>query len=93
LTAATIRITALQQLGRHQELIPELRALVLEHPLNERFHSHLIEALHRCGRRAEALQAYRALHGTQRSELGVDPAPEVQRLHHDVLAGNPLGTG
>lgn len=87
LAAIGMRIEAQQRLGRYRELIPELRALVLENPLNEGFHAYLIDALRRCGRRAEALQAYRRLWTILDAELGVEPEPDVQRLHHDVLVG------
>ncbi|HEY6796938.1 MAG TPA: AfsR/SARP family transcriptional regulator [Kineosporiaceae bacterium] len=81
----TLRVEALRQLGRHKVLIPELYSLVHAHPLNEYLYSQLIESLYRCGRRAEALKAYRQLRSILDMELGVEPAPEVQRLHLDVL--------
>jgi DNA-binding SARP family transcriptional activator len=84
--AIGLRIEAHQRLGRYWELIPELRSLIAKNPLNEGFHAQLIGALCRCGRRAEALQAYQRLWHVLDSELGVEPAPAVQRLHHEVLA-------
>src|SRR5687768_7326912 len=47
------------RLGRHAQVIAELRELVERHPLRERLWWLLISALHRDGRRAEALAAYR----------------------------------
>lgn len=85
LSAITHHIEANKRLGRYPVLIPELRSLVAANPLNEGFHSQLIEVLHKCGRRAEALQAYQHLWRVLDAELGVQPAPEVQRLHHEVL--------
>ncbi|KPM56368.1 transcriptional regulator [Frankia sp. CcI49] len=85
LTALGLRIDAREQLGRHRDIIPELRSLVAEHPLNEGFHAQLIKSLLRCGRRAEALQAYQRLWQILDAELGLQPTPEVQRLHHEVL--------
>lgn len=84
--ATELEIEAGQRLGRHQELIPQLRKLVTENPLNENLHAWLIEALHRCGRRAEALAAYRELWRILDEELGVEPAPELQSLQRRLVA-------
>jgi DNA-binding SARP family transcriptional activator len=83
--ALELMIEAEKQLGRHRELIPELRALVNAYPLNEWFHGQLIMALSHAGRRAEALKEYQHLRGILKEELGLDPAPELQRIHHEVL--------
>jgi DNA-binding SARP family transcriptional activator len=82
------RIEALKQLGNERDLIPELRALIQQYPLNEWFHAQLIESLNNCGRRAEALKVYRDLWRSLSDELGIEPSPDVQRLHHEVL--NPV---
>jgi DNA-binding SARP family transcriptional activator len=42
-------------------------------------------ALCRSGRPAEALAAYVELRITLAAELGTDPGPELQRLHHRIL--------
>ena len=60
LAAAEASIEAELALGRHVALIPELEALVGEHPLRERLRSQLMLALYRSGRQADALAAYRA---------------------------------
>ncbi|MFI0453893.1 BTAD domain-containing putative transcriptional regulator [Actinomadura sp. 6N118] len=74
--------------GLHHDLIGELTALTREHPLRERLWSHLMLALYRDGRRADALAAYRqARHGFV-AELGLDPGPELLRLETAVLAGD-----
>ncbi|SBT66113.1 DNA-binding transcriptional activator of the SARP family [Micromonospora sediminicola] len=83
--AIELRMEAEQRLGRHRELIPELRALVCAYPLNEWFHAQLITALNRSGRRAEALQAYHDLRRILDEELGVLPTPEVQQLQLELL--------
>ncbi|MGW1375042.1 AfsR/SARP family transcriptional regulator [Streptomyces sp. NPDC002446] len=85
LNAIGIRIEAHQRLGRHRELVPELRTLVSENPLNEGFHAQLIGTLHHCGRRAEALQAYQRLWRILDAELGVQPSSEVQDLYQKLL--------
>ena len=53
------RIEAALALGRQRPLIPELEALVAEHPLRERLRAQLLLALYRSGRQADALEAYR----------------------------------
>ncbi|MEU7896000.1 AfsR/SARP family transcriptional regulator [Nonomuraea sp. NPDC049152] len=74
------------ELGLHRQLVGELRGLVTTHPLNEWFHAQLITALHRSGRRSEALLAYEHLRAVLASELGVDPSPEVERVQREVLS-------
>jgi DNA-binding SARP family transcriptional activator len=87
--ALELRIRADIALGRERELIPELRALVVEYPLNEWFHGQLIGALHQAGRRAEALQAYQQVRAILDEELGLAPSPELQQIQHAVLASEP----
>ncbi|MCC9311467.1 AfsR/SARP family transcriptional regulator [Kitasatospora sp. RB6PN24] len=83
------RIRADLQLGRHHELIAELRSLATQHPLREELHGHLMLALYRAGRQAEALQAFAALRKLLVAELAVEPGPPLQRLHRRILAGDP----
>jgi DNA-binding SARP family transcriptional activator len=90
LRAIELRIQAESQLGRYRELIPELRSLVAAHPLNEWLHGRLIDALHRAGRRGEALLAYRNLRQTLNEELGLEPSGELQRLQRQVLGAGPV---
>lgn len=80
-----LRIQADADLGRHRELVPELRVLVREHPLDEWLHGRLILALHALGRRAEALHAFHHLRTLLRDELGLDPSPELGRIHQQIL--------
>ncbi|MEV4636620.1 AfsR/SARP family transcriptional regulator [Actinoplanes sp. NPDC049548] len=83
--ALELRITADTLLGRHRELIPELRSLTSAYPLNEWLHGRLIEALHRAGRRGEALMAYQDLRRILDDELGLEPSEELQLLQREVL--------
>lgn len=76
-------------LGRHDEIYPELRALVDQYPLHERLHGYLMIALCRSGRRAEALQVFRNARTTLIEELGLEPGEELRAIHQDVLRSEP----
>ncbi|WP_271219160.1 AfsR/SARP family transcriptional regulator [Streptosporangium carneum] len=74
--------------GRDEGLVAELRALTAEHPLRERFRVQLMAALHRGGRQAEALDAYRAVFQLLQEELGIAPGEELRTLHQAILTGD-----
>jgi predicted ATPase/DNA-binding SARP family transcriptional activator len=75
--------------GRDADLIGEIQALVAEHPLRERLRGHLMLALYRAGRQAEALGAMREGRRLLVDELGIEPGPELQRLERRILAHDP----
>ncbi|WP_261719090.1 BTAD domain-containing putative transcriptional regulator [Streptomyces sp. FZ201] len=79
--------------GRLDALLPELAALAAEHPLREAYHRQLMLALHRDGRRAEALAVHRDLRRRLVEELGVEPGPAVREAHLEVLREAEPGTG
>ena len=83
------RVDADLALGRHQQLVAELEELVRLYPLHERLVGQLMTALYRSGRQADALAAYAAAVGRLAEELGLDPGPQLQRLHADVLRQDP----
>ena len=89
LQAEEWRIDAALHLGRHAETVPALRSLTAEHPLLEAFHGHLMLALYRCGRQAEALTAYQRAREILAAEVGVEPGPALQELHHRILSADP----
>jgi DNA-binding SARP family transcriptional activator len=74
------------QLGHHVDLVAELTAMVTAAPLRERRWAQLMVALYRCGRQSDALRAYQDARSTLIEELGVEPGPELSRLHAAVLA-------
>ena len=71
--------------GRHAEVVPELAALVLQEPLRERLHGQRMLALYRCGRQGDALEAYRRARAALVDAIGVEPGPELRRLHDAIL--------
>ena len=89
LAAVELRIDADLTLGRHDELVGELEALVAEHPLRERLRRYLMTALYRSGRQAEALEAYQDARRVLVDELGVDPSPALQELEQAILRQDP----
>jgi predicted ATPase/DNA-binding SARP family transcriptional activator len=89
LAALELRIDADLVVGRHDELVTELEALVAEHPLRERLRSLHILALYRSGRQAEALEAYRRVRSLLVTELGLEPGPELQQLERRILSHDP----
>ncbi|MFJ3667582.1 BTAD domain-containing putative transcriptional regulator [Streptomyces sp. NPDC090106] len=72
---------------RPDALVPELTALAAGYPLREAFHRQLMLALHRTGRRAEALAVHRDLRTRLVEELGVEPGEGVREAHAEVLRG------
>ncbi|MEU9088390.1 BTAD domain-containing putative transcriptional regulator [Streptomyces sp. NPDC048357] len=88
-TALDERIRAELHLGLHRELVAELQELVAEHRMHEEFHTHLMVALYRCGRQAEALRVFTLLRETLVEELGIEPGPASSRLQRRILEGDP----
>ncbi|RKT52235.1 AfsR/SARP family transcriptional regulator [Saccharothrix australiensis] len=89
LAALEERVEAELELGRHLELVGELRQLVGEYPFRERLVGHMMRALYRSGQRADALDAYQRFHRRVVDELGIDPGPELRVLHEQVLRDDP----
>jgi predicted ATPase/DNA-binding SARP family transcriptional activator len=75
--------------GRDADLVGELRALASEHPLRERLRGHLMVALYRSGRQAEALEVMREGRRMLVDELGIEPGPDLRRLESMILAHDP----
>jgi DNA-binding SARP family transcriptional activator/tetratricopeptide (TPR) repeat protein len=88
LQAQEWQMQARLRLGRHAEVVGELRQLTGAYPLRERLHGMLMLALYRTGRQAEALAAYQNVRQVLVDQLGAEPGSELQRLHHRMLAGN-----
>lgn len=82
------RVRADLELGRHRDLIAELQSVTTRYPLREEFHGHLMLALFRAGRQAEALHAFGQLRRTLVEELAIEPGPALQQLHRRILEGD-----
>ncbi|NUP50138.1 MAG: transcriptional regulator, partial [Catenulispora sp.] len=83
------RAEAELRLGRHAEVIADLRAAVAAHPLAEMFAVHLMLALHRSGRDTEALEVFRQTRAVLREELGVSPGPVLTDVNRGILERDP----
>ncbi|MFL5929457.1 MAG: BTAD domain-containing putative transcriptional regulator [Gaiellaceae bacterium] len=71
--------------GNPLDLIPRIESLIARHPHRERLRGQLMRALYRAGRQAEALSAYQAARRALSDDLGLDPGPELRRLHGAIL--------
>lgn len=85
LAALEARIAADLAGGRHRDLVGELEFLVREHPYRERLWAHLMVALYRSGRQADALASYQRVRQVLRDELGLEPGGELQRIEVAIL--------
>ncbi|THV43434.1 AfsR/SARP family transcriptional regulator [Glycomyces buryatensis] len=73
------------ELGRHQDVLPELRGVVAKHATRQRFAAQLMRSLHACGRSVEALEHYESVREHLADSLGVDPDPELRAVHLEIL--------
>jgi DNA-binding SARP family transcriptional activator len=89
LGALELRIDVDLRLGRHHQLLSELAGLCARYPMLESFHAQYMLALHRSGRQWRALETYQRVRDVLVDQLGIDPSPRLQRLHHAILAGVP----
>ncbi|WP_329109691.1 NB-ARC domain-containing protein [Micromonospora sp. NBC_01699] len=80
-------------LGRHREMVEVLTELMNARPYGEGIRAQLMLALHRSGRRADALDLYRRTRNRFVAELGVEPGEALQLLHRRILVGTPGALG
>ncbi|MFE2528300.1 BTAD domain-containing putative transcriptional regulator [Streptomyces sp. NPDC059382] len=91
LCALDQRIEADLRLGRHRELLAELTVLVSRYRTHENLHGQFMLALHRSGRRGEALSVYQRLRTTLVRDLGLEPSGALRRLQRSILMAGPEG--
>ena len=89
LEAQEVRIEGLLAGGAQARAIGELEALLARHPWRERLWGLLMLGLYREGRQAEALNAFQRAREILADELGIDPSPELLRLHERILKQDP----
>jgi peptide/nickel transport system substrate-binding protein len=89
LIAVERRIEADLQLGRAQDVIPELEGLLSSHPYHEPFHRQLMLALYRSGRQSDALSAFRRARGLLTDDLGIEPGWDLRRMEQAILRQDP----
>ncbi|HZA26991.1 MAG TPA: BTAD domain-containing putative transcriptional regulator [Actinomycetota bacterium] len=89
LEAQEDRIEGLLASGAQARAIGELEALLARHPWREGLWGLLMLAFYREGRQAEALNAFQRARAILADELGIDPSPELMRLHDRILKQDP----
>jgi DNA-binding SARP family transcriptional activator len=89
LCALDQRIEADLRLGRHRELLAELTVLTSRYHTHENLHAQFMLALHRSGRRGEALEVYHRLRGMLVRDLGLEPSARLRRLQQSILVAAP----
>ncbi|NSC21388.1 AfsR/SARP family transcriptional regulator, partial [Streptomyces albus subsp. chlorinus] len=70
-----------------EAVLPTVRQLAAEHPLDEPLQALLLRALRDAGRAAEALAAYEDIRARLAERLGTDPGAELRALHTELLSG------
>jgi DNA-binding SARP family transcriptional activator/tetratricopeptide (TPR) repeat protein len=86
------RLTAIEDLmsgslalRMEREILPELARISGNHPGRERLIELHMLALYQAGRRVDALEVYAHARSALADEFGLDPGPELSRLHQAVL--------
>jgi len=79
------RLDADLRCGRHAEVVAELGRLASVHPTREGFAAQLMLALYRCGRQAEALEAFQRARRQLVEEVGVEPGQRLRDLQQAIL--------
>ena len=74
------------ELGRHADLVGELRQMLVQYPSDETLVAHQMTALCRSGRPADALSLYRETRGRLVEEQGTEPGPMLSELHQRILS-------
>ena len=88
LTGIEQRVEVMLAMGGHHQAVAQLAGLIREHPLREMFRRQFMMALYRCGRQADALAEFAAARRVLAGELGIEPGPELRRLHQQILSAD-----
>src|SRR6266704_1042253 len=83
------RVECELELGRHADLVGELRHLLAQYPLDETFIAHQMTALYWSGRPGDALSLYRETRSRLIDEQGTEPGTMLSELHQRILRRDP----
>src|SRR5215475_14688157 len=83
------RIGCELELGRHADLVGELRHLLAQYPLDETLVAHQMTALYGSGRPTDALSLYRETRQRLVDEQGSEPGAALSELHQRILCRDP----
>jgi DNA-binding SARP family transcriptional activator/Flp pilus assembly protein TadD len=83
------RVESELELGRHADLVGELRGLLAQYPLDEAIIACQMTALYRSGRPGDALSLYRETRGLLAEEQGTEPGRGLSELHQRILRHDP----
>jgi DNA-binding SARP family transcriptional activator len=83
------RVECELELGRHADLVGELRHLLAQYPLDETFIAHQMSALYWSGRPGDALSLYRETRSRLIDEQGTEPGTMLSELHQRILRRDP----
>src|SRR4051812_5853128 len=89
LAGMEVRLAAGLALGRDTDVVVDAQVWCARHPLHEQFWVHLVTALYRCGRQADALAALRQGRALLAEEIGADPGAELSTLEQRGLRPDP----
>ena len=79
------RLDARIRSGDPEGALGEVDAVIRDSPYREHLHALRMVALYRVGRTESALRAFEEIRSILADELGLDPGPELQRLHQQIL--------
>ncbi|HUQ56653.1 AfsR/SARP family transcriptional regulator [Lentzea sp.] len=88
LTARLDHLDARLDGGEHVALLPELRVLAEQRPLDERVAAQLIRALQGSGRTSEAVAHFEEVRARLADELGAEPSRHLAGLHRRLQAAS-----
>jgi DNA-binding SARP family transcriptional activator/predicted RNA-binding Zn ribbon-like protein len=89
LATTELRADAQLGIGQPDRVVAGLIPLAQEHPTRERLVAHLMTALYRCGRQADALHLYELTGKALGDDLGIEPGPELRTVHERILSNDP----
>ena len=87
--AQLVVLDARLRLGQHRACCVDAEQLAEEHPYREDIRALHMLALYRSGRQTESLAVYRRTRELLVEELGIDPGPELNALHRQILDQDP----